>query len=260
VATARNGSKVESVRAQLIRLVAAAGEGERMPAERELCAAWGVARMTLRRALDELVAEGLLVRRQGQGTFVARPRMARHLSVKSFTDQMRQQGRVPSSRVLEFRRIRAGVAQARQLRLPVGDPIVRFTRLRLADDEPIGLETTCVSAALVPDLAEADLDESWYELLASRYSLQILHGTSLIEPVALTQREARALETTAGRPAFRIETSTFGVGGRVIDFEVDVYRGDRYSLTADLRPEPASPPHRHRMRARARPLPVRAAE
>jgi GntR family transcriptional regulator len=95
VASARNGSKVESVRAQLIRLVAAAAEGERMPAERELCAAWGVARMTLRRALDELVAEGLLVRRQGQGTFVARPRMARHLSIKSFTEQMRRQG--PSS-------------------------------------------------------------------------------------------------------------------------------------------------------------------
>lgn len=233
------GSKVEAVRARVLGLVSASAEGDRVPPERELSRAWGVARMTLRQALDGLVAEGLIVRQQGRGTFVARPRMARHLSINSFTEQMRQQGRVPSSRVLDFRRIRSGVGQARQLRLPVGDPIVRFTRLRLADGEPIGVETTCVASDLVPGLKESDLDGSWYGLLAQKYEIAIVHGTSLIEPSLLTDREAAALETDAGRPAFRIETSTFGTGGRVIDFEVDVYRGDRYSLTADLRPQPA---------------------
>jgi DNA-binding GntR family transcriptional regulator len=232
-------SKVAAVRAQIVALVSAGQEGDRVPPERELSAAWGVARMTLRRALDELVAEGLIVREQGRGTFVARPRMARHLSMNSFTDEMRKQGRVPGSRVLGFKRIRAGVRQARQLRLPVGDPIVKFTRLRLADGEPIGVETTCVAAALVPGLQESDLEGSWYELLERQYAIRIAHGTSLIEPALLSEREAGWLETTAGRPAFRIETSTFGAGGRVIDFEVDVYRGDRYRLMADLRPQPA---------------------
>jgi GntR family transcriptional regulator len=255
-----NGNKVDSVREQLVRLVAAAAEGDRLPPERELCAEWGVARMTLRRALDELVADGRIVRRQGRGTFVARPRMARQLSINSFTEEMRQQGRVPSSRVLDFRRIRAGARQARQLRLPVGDPIVRFTRVRLADGEPIGLETTCVPAALVPGLAEADLDNSWYELLAAKYSAPILHGSSLIEPVVLTQREAKLLGTIPGRPAFRIETTTFGVSGGVIDFEVDVYRGDRYSLTADLGPERATPALRQRGARRLRGLPAIAAK
>lgn len=242
----RNGGKIDSVRDHLARLLAASGEGDRLPPERELCSDWGVARMTLRRALDELVAEGRVVRRQGRGTFVARPRMARQLSINSFTEEMRQQGRVPSSRVLDFRRIRSGARQARQLRLPVGDPIVRFTRVRLADGEPIGLETTCVPAALVPGLVEADLDSSWYELLAERYSTPILHGTSLIEPVVLGQREAKLLGTSPGRPAFRIETTTFGVSGAVVDFEVDVYRGDRYSLTADLGPEQVTPVRRLR--------------
>jgi GntR family transcriptional regulator len=259
VANSRNGSKVESVRARLVALIADAQEGDRVPSERELCAAWGVARMTLRRALDELVAEGLIVRQQGRGSFVTRPRLARHLSMSSFTEDMRQQGRVPRSRVLDFRRIRAGVRQARELRLPVGDPIFRFTRLRLADDEPIGLETTCVAAALVPGLSERDLDRSWYELLAKHYSLSIAHGTSMIEPVVLGEREARALQTHVGRPAFRIETSTFAPNGRTIDFQVDVYRGDRYSLTADLRPAPAGQLRPQRLRARAparRPAPA----
>ena len=233
-----DGSKVAAVRAQIIELVTAGAESDKVPPKRELSAAWGVARMTLRRALDELVGEGLIVRQQGRGTFVARPRMARHLSMNSFTEEMRKQGRVPSSRVLDFRRIRAGVRQARQLRLPVGDSIVRFTRLRLADGEPIGLETTCVSAALVPGLQESDLTGSWYELLTKNHAIRIAHGSSMIEPANLTEREANLLQTAPGKPAFRIETSTYGDSGGVIDFEVDVYRGDRYRLMADLRPEP----------------------
>jgi GntR family transcriptional regulator len=236
-----NGGKVDAVRARVIGLLTTASEGDRVPSERELAARWGVARMTLRRALDELVAEGMISREPGRGTFVARPRMARHLSISSFTEQMRRQGRVPGSRVVEFRRIRAGAQQARQLRLPVGDPIVRFTRLRLADGEPIGLETTCVATALVPGLKEADLDGSWYGLLATAYGIRIARGTSMLEPALITERQARLLETTAGRPAFRIETTTFAPNGAVIDVEVDVYRGDRYTLTADLRPQAAVP-------------------
>jgi GntR family transcriptional regulator len=239
-AMAPDGGKVQAVRAQVMSLVTASAEGERLPPERELAALWGVARMTLRRALDELVAEGLLTRRPGKGTFVARPRMVRHLSMNSFTEEMRKQGRVPSSRVVEFRRIKAGARQARQLRLPVGDPIVRFTRLRLADGEPIGLETTCVSQALVPGLQESDLEGSWYELLTRHHAIRIVQGTSMLEPALLTERQAALLETEPGRPAFRIETSTFAANGGVVDFEVDVYRGDRYTLTADLRPEPAA--------------------
>jgi GntR family transcriptional regulator len=237
--TLGDGSKLAAVRARVLALVTAGAEGDRLPSERVLSVEWGVARMTLRRVLDELVTEGLVVRQQGRGTFVARPRMARHLSMNSFTEEMGNQGRVPSSRILEFRQIRAGVRQARQLRLPVGDPIVKFTRLRLADGDPIGVETTCVSAALVPGLQESDLYGSWYGLLANKYSIGILHGTSMIEPALLSERDASALGTTAGKPAFRIETQTFGPTGNVVDFEVDVYRGDRYRLTADLRPEPA---------------------
>jgi GntR family transcriptional regulator len=234
-----DGSKLAAVRARIVALVTASAEGDRLPSERDLAVEWGVARMTLRRVLDELVTEGLIIRQQGRGTFVARPRMARHLSMNSFTEEMGKQGRVPSSRILEFKQIRAGVRQARQLRLPVGDPIVRFTRLRLADGEPIGVETTCVAADLVPGLQESDLYGSWYGLLANKYSIGILHGTSMLEPALLSEREASALGSVPGKPAFRIETQTFGATGRVIDYEIDVYRGDRYRLTADLRPEPA---------------------
>jgi GntR family transcriptional regulator len=235
----KTGGKTTTVRAQLLELLRDRAEGDRVPSERELSAICGVARMTLRRALDELVAEGLLVRERGRGTFVGRPRMVRHLSINSFTEQMRQQGQVPSSRLLEFREMRAGVRQARQLRIPVAEPVVRFTRLRLADDAPIGLETTWVASTRVPGLCEADVAGSWYELLADAYSLTIAQGSSMIEPALLSARDARLLDTATGQAAFRIETTTFAADGSVVDFEVDVYRGDRYRLTADLRPQPA---------------------
>jgi GntR family transcriptional regulator len=236
---ARSDSKVAQVRAQVFGLVTAANEGDRVPPERELAEMWGVARMTLRRALDELVAEGLIVRQQGRGTFVARPRMARHLSMSSFTEEMSKQGRLASSRVIGFRRMRSGAGQARQLRIPVGDPIVKFSRLRLADGEPVCLETTFIAAALVPGLREADLSGSWYELLSTKYGIRNLQGTSMIEPAILGAHEAELLGTVTGNPAFRIETSTVSGRGSVVGVEVDLYRGDRYRLTADLRPEPA---------------------
>jgi GntR family transcriptional regulator len=235
----RSDSKVAQVRAQVFGLVTAANEGDRVPPERNLAEMWGVSRMTLRRALDELVAEGLIVRHQGRGTFVARPRMARQLSMSSFTEEMSKQGRRASSKVVAFRRMKSGAGQARRLRIPVGDPIVKFSRLRLADGEPVCLETTVIAAALVPGLCEDDLSGSWYELLATKYGIRNLQGTSMIEPTVLTVAEAELLGTAAGNPAFRIETSTVSGRGSVVDLEIDLYRGDRYQLTADLRPEPA---------------------
>jgi GntR family transcriptional regulator len=236
---ARSDSKVAQVRAQAFGLVTAANEGDRVPPERDLAEAWGVARMTVRRALDELVAEGLITRHQGRGTFVARPRMARHLSMSSFTEEMSKQGRTASSRVIAFRRMRSSARQARQLRIPVGDQVVRFSRLRLADGDPVCFESTLIASALVPGLREADLGGSWYELLATKYGIRNLQGTSMIEPAILGAREAELLGAAQGSPAFRIETSTVTGRGSVVGVEIDLYRGDRYRLTADLRPEPA---------------------
>lgn len=229
-------SKVAVVRAQVVQLINVMEEGSALPSERELSTAWGVARMTLRRAVDDLVAGGLVVREQGRGAFVTRPKFARHLSMSSFTQEMRKRGFVPSSRLLTFERGCANRATARRLRVPVMEPIVRFVRLRLADDEPIGLESTWVAASFVPGMNATHLIGSWYELLQKEYGLHIATGTSVIESTILDKREAEILHTSAGKPAFRIETMGLSESGRVIDYEMDLFRGDRYRLCAELRP------------------------
>lgn len=242
VSAAPDVDRAAPLQARLLGLVRSIAEGEALPAERQLAAEFGVARMTLRRAVDHLVADGLLVREQGRGTFVTRPRLARQLAMTSFTEEMRNRGLLPSSEVLDLRRMRASEAQANRLRIPANDPIFRFRRVRLADGEPIGFETMFTPADLVHDLSASDLAGSWYELLENRYRLRIARGTSVIEPVLLTAREASLLRTTVRRPAFRIETSSYLENGRVIEQGTSLFRGDRYRLAVELKPLPVPRP------------------
>ncbi len=229
-------SKVAATRARLMRLIEDLDAGVALPSERDLSARWGVARMTVRRATDELVLAGLVIREHGRGTFVVHPKVQQQMAMTSFTDGMRARGIVPGSVVLEFRELRVAGFHTRVLRIPSDDPVVRFTRLRLANGEPIGLETTWVSAHHVPDLREADLVGSWYDLLAHRYGVQIVTGTSMIEIAYAGEREASHLDCDSGDALFRIETTSYGPAGHVVDFGVDLFRGDRYSLMTERLP------------------------
>ena len=229
-------SKVAATRARLLQLIEGYGDGTALPSERELARDWNVARMTLRRATDELVAAGLVAREHGRGTFVLRPKLAQQMAMTSFSDGMRARGIRPSSEVLDFRRLRGGGFQARVLRIPTGDPVVRFTRLRLGDGEPVGLERTWVAANLVPGLQSVDLAGSWYQLLADRYDVKIITGTSVIDVAYASERDARLLSCEPGAGLLRIETTSYGPTGLVVDFGVDLFRGDRYSLVTERLP------------------------
>jgi GntR family transcriptional regulator len=228
--------KVAQTRVRLLDLVDSLPEGGALPPERELAQRWGIARMTLRRAVDELVQDGLVVRRHGKGTFTLRPKVLRRLAMTSFTEDMIRRGMRPASRTLEFRRHRAGHTLSRRLRMPIGDPVIAYTRLRLADDVPMALERSSIPAALVPGLRPADLDGSWYELLTNRYGIDMVSATFTVEPVLADPRTAERLETRTGQPCLQLQVSSFDGHGHVVEAGTTIYRGDRYTLTAELRP------------------------
>ncbi len=244
-----NADKVSGIRTRLAQLVDSCEIGSMLPPERELAAELNVARMTLRRAMDDLVTAGLIKRVQGRGTFVMRPKIAKQMAMASFTDGMRERGLTPGSDVIGFRRLRATAVQARALRIPTGEPVFRFIRLRSADGDPVGLETTWVAAALVPDLERADLRGSWHELLNERYDIQVQTGTSIVEVGYADDRDARLLACEPGAALMRIETTSYGANGRVIDFGIDLFRGDRYSLVTYRMPQMSfrAVPERSRM-------------
>lgn len=230
----REDSARHDARARLRELVAAARVGDRLPSERQLSVRWGSARMTIRRATDALVAEGLVERRHGSGTYVVPQPFVRLLGLTSFTQDMRDRGLVPGSRLLAFDAGPADTALAEQLCVPVGERILRFTRLRLADDEPMAVETVWIPATFVPGLGPADLGGSLYEVLAERYRLVTGSADVTIEP-ALPDAATRELLTIGPDQAcLRLRMVDYDPKGRVLMAANCVYRGDTYQLSAQI--------------------------
>jgi GntR family transcriptional regulator len=236
-------SKQRQVRQRLEDLIATMAPGEPLPAERQLAAELGVARMTLRRAIDALVAEARLIRRQGAGTFVAPPRVTQHLSATSFSSDMRARGLRPGSHTLFARQSPAGIVLSSLLEVPATAAVLHVRRLRTADDVPMALEDLHVPMAVAPGLTGEDLEgRSFYELLQQRWGVTISSGTQTVEACLTTAADAAELGTEPGDPAFLFERTSRVAGGAVAEFVRSVYRGDRYRIVADIfPPQPSTP-------------------
>jgi GntR family transcriptional regulator len=235
MATAQRMTKQSQTRDRVVDLIETLGVGAAIPSERQLSADLGVSRLTVRAALDELVREGHLVRRQGSGTFVGEPKIAQQLTMTSFTEDMRQRGMKPGSRTLSLDTIMAGAYLGRCLHVSPSERIMVAKRLRLADQETMAIETLHVREALVPGLTAADLEgTSFYELLEQRYGIEIVGGIQTIEPTVTNEEESAALGVPLHSPAFQFERTTRSQSGEIVEFVRSIYRGDRYRLVTEL--------------------------
>ncbi|GAA5150143.1 GntR family transcriptional regulator [Nocardioides marinquilinus] len=237
-----SGSKQQQLRVDLERLLDDLGPGDLLPAERVLAQSMGVARMTLRRALDGLVDDGRLVRRSGAGTFKAGRDdggqvVSQRLAATSFSADMRARGLRPDSRTVSTRTAPAGVMLAAVLGVPTQTAVLHVRRLRLADDVPMALEDLHVPTTLVPGLTGADLDgASYYDLLATRFENPVVAGTQTVEPALAAPGDAELLGVTPGDPVFCFERTSRVADGRVAEFVRSYYRGDRYRIVVDIFP------------------------
>ena len=205
--------------------------GERLPSDAELCAEFGVSRMTARNAMHRLTEDGLIAREPGRGSFVADPPAHRRANrLMTFSQEMRRAGRVPSSRMLT-RVIRPSTAaEADGLGIPVRQPIVHLRRLRLADGEPIALESTvligaCADAVMTADLAGGSLHET-----LGRANIVLRRGTSTIEAAAATAEDARLLDIRSGDPLLVEQRVIVDGHGRRVEATESRYPADRYAL------------------------------
>jgi len=245
VQTGPGSSKQQQVREQLERLITGLAPGEPLPAERDLARDLGVARMTLRRAVDLLVDEKRLIRRQGSGTFVAGAKVTQRLTATSFSADMRARGLRPGSRTIEARRSPAGMMLAGLLDVPPQTDVLYVRRLRLADDEPMAVEDLHVPATVAPGLTGEDLDgTSFYDLLEQRYDDPVASGTQTIEPALAGPAEAALLGVEPGSPVLLFERTSRVRSGGVAEFVRSTYRGDRYRIVADIFPPPLLTPPR----------------
>ncbi len=215
--------------------IATLSPGERLPSDTDLCAEFGVSRMTARNAMQRLAADGLITREPGRGSFVATPLAHRRANrLMTFSREMQRAGRVPSSRVLT-RVIRpASDLEATSLGIPARQPVVHLRRLRLADGEPIALETTaligaCASAVLTADLARGSLHET-----LGRAGFRLRRGTGTIAAAAATSDDARHLGMRVGEPLLVERRVIEDDDGRRVEATESRYVAGRYALVVQF--------------------------
>ncbi|MCU1676585.1 MAG: transcriptional regulator, GntR family, partial [Frankiales bacterium] len=202
----------------------------------------GLSRMTVRQAVDSLVAEGRLYRVAGRGTFVSRPKMELQVRLASFTEDMRTRGMQSAATTLAVERVAASPHLARELEIAEGDPVVRIERLRFADDIPMALEVTHLPDRVVPNLSRSDLDgTSLYLLLAEKYGVVLTWGEQSIEAGSADAVSAGLLQIPTGGVVLRMRRHSYSDDIRV-EFAQSIYRADRYKLWVPLT-KPA-PPYR----------------
>jgi GntR family transcriptional regulator len=227
-----HGPLYRQVRAALQGMIEGAEyeAGDRIPSERELSERLGVSRMTVRRAIEDLTALGLLERRSTSGTFVRQPHVVRGAggSAQSLSQKLRAAGGEPGSRLLSFETTPAPRRIADHLHVAVGQPLVVSRRLRLINGEPFTLETSYLPQVLVPGLAAADLvDGSLYEVLRGRYALEPETTQDLISLSRATPDEAEMLEIMTDAPVLLLRSVVSDNEERPIEYLVSVNHPER---------------------------------
>lgn len=209
--------------------------GDALPSERDLAAKVDMSRVTVRKAVQDLVREGVLVQRHGSGTYVARQpgRVEQSLShLTSFTEDMARRGMTVRSVWLDRGVYAPSPEETIALGLSSSDAVARVARLRLAGDTPLAIERAALSSRILPN-PEA-IETSLYAHL-DKSSNRPVRAIQRIRAVSLGDDDARLLGVAAGAASLHIERTSYLASGRVVEFTRSVYRGDTYDFVAELR-------------------------
>lgn len=207
----------------------------RFPSESELQRQFKVSRMTIRRALAELVNEGFLVREQGRGSFVVRPRVQDQLrQLTSFTEDMQLRGLSTASRILDFQVVKDKEA-AQKMGIPDDEELVQLRRLRFVEGEPIAIQNAFVRHRFCPGIVERGLIEgSLYKTLEEGYGLKLGRAVQTVEAKPADDYEAKLLGLVVEQPVLVLERLTYLTTGEPIELVRSAYRGDRYRFAVEL--------------------------
>ncbi|MFC3076391.1 GntR family transcriptional regulator [Shinella pollutisoli] len=208
--------------------------GDALPPERDLADYANISRVTVRKAVDDLVRDGLLVRRHGSGTFVVKPvaRVQQSLSrLTSFTEDMARRGLKTHARWLDRGLFHPSPDEMMILGLPADALVARLGRLRVADDMPLAIERACVSADFLPDPQQ--VESSLYAVLEER-GCRPVRAVQRISAYNMKDPDAAMLGVPAGSAGLSIERVSYLPSGRVVEFTRSIYRGDAYDFVAEL--------------------------
>lgn len=204
---------------------------EALPPERDIATEFGVSRITVRKALDGLVGDGLLTRKQGAGTFVAGRVEKQFSKLTSFSEDMASRGRTPRSEWIQQSVGAVNSDESLTLGLSPGSRVYRFHRIRFADEQPMALEYSTIPGFGLPGLET--VGSSLYEALYAAGHRPV-RALQRLRAVLFNAEQAQLLGVEAGAPGLFIERRGFLEDGRAIEMTHSWYRGDAYDFVAEL--------------------------
>lgn len=209
--------------------------GYSLPPEREIATITKLSRVTVRRAIHTLARDGIIVQKQGSGSFVASdtPQIEQSLSrLTSFSEDMARRGMASASVWLERGVYMPSPDEVLALALSPDASVSRIARLRTADNKPMAIERASLSNEMLPNplLVETSL----YEVLGQA-GLRPVRALQKISAINLGEENASLLEVETGKAGLRIERTSYLADGRTVEFTQSIYRGDAYNFVAELR-------------------------
>src|SRR3984893_17528099 len=228
-------SRVESVLASEIN-AGALKVGDQLPTEDTLIARFEVSRITVRRAIQNLVSRGLVEIHRGKGTFVAAPKITQELTeLSGFVEDMHALGRKPTARVISKEIVTADATVARQLALTRGEHVVRIRRVRLADGIPLSFDETYLPLEIGKKIITNNLKaEPIFSLLERKYDVPLIEAEYKLDAVPAETEVDAALKVKQRSPIFRIERTSYSTGSGPVDYVRLHYRGDMVQIVSRL--------------------------
>lgn len=202
-----------------------------IPSARQLSSTYGVSTMTIRQALSSLQSDGLIYTIPGSGTYVSGEKLSKRLVFVSFSEEIREKGMKPSSKILKAERVEVTNKKlANILQIPVGDAAYRIMRVRLADSVPLAIEDTFVPCDNAPGLLDQDLKTSLYEIFKNVYEKPVVRADSAVSPILLDKQQAGILKAPVNTPSLMFTLTAFDMRGRTMEHCVSIKRGDKYDF------------------------------
>ena len=206
-------------------------EGASIMPERELCKLQNISRMTVNKAIVNLVNEGLLERRQGKGTFVSyKKQQYRFQKLKGFTEVMSERGFNINNKILEFeigvqnKIIRENLSIKNEHEL-----IYKIKRLRIIEDEPFALETVYIPVKMCTDLKEKLKEQSsLYQLFREEYNHKIQKAIQTIEPIALDKKTSNVLNRDINSLALKFDRKVYRQDDSILEYTISIFTSDKH--------------------------------
>ena len=209
--------------------------GDALPSERELSENYQISRMTVRQAITNLVNKGYLFREKGKGTFVSSQKFEQNLQgLTSFTEDMKARNLVPGSKLLHFEIYPADKDIQAKLTLKEDELIYKIKRLRLANNDPIAVETSYLPVKLVPGLTPDILASSIYTYIEKDLGLTIGHASQTVEAAIVDAEDQQHLNINKGVPVLLIQRETYLENGTPLELVRSSYRADKYKFKIDI--------------------------